>query len=225
MSGEHKSIHDEVHREVTRLPEKRKTKIDFVREQLRANPEVHFAGEVHHYHSDAPERGYWTETVDIIISRVNPIFNAGELNAFMDSLIADIEAFSRDGARERGDGGFELGKLHFDEVIGSIQTVTVTTIESSEPETLLRADRVVGELRTETNQVLRRKTKVRVYPDSVSASLVAEYEQGVENGSVDPDSSFSYAEHWLDGKQVEELKAKYSSGNPVSKISGFLKRK
>ena len=73
--------------ELAPLPEKPKSKLDAVREQLQANLNVYFAGELHHYYPSAPESSLWTETVDIVVAPTTPQFDADKLNTFMDSLI------------------------------------------------------------------------------------------------------------------------------------------
>lgn len=198
-----------------------KTKIATVREQLKANPDVYFAGEVYRYDSGAPEYGYWTEMVDMIVAPKIPQFDGDKLNLFMDSLISGIEPSSRDAARSQSDGYINLGKLYFDETIGSIRKTTLTTIVTTEPEIIQRADRQVGESREEWQAEIRRRTWVRVYPDPGSASAVYEYENGIANGTVEPNTSHGYAQHWLNGDQVRQLKRQYAQ-NPVSKVMGLL---
>lgn len=207
--------------ELALQPDKPKTKIDAVREQLQANPNVYFAGEIHCYHSGAPENSYWTETVDLIVAPTIPQFDADELNVFMNSLITDVELSNRDSARSRFDGGLELGKLYYDETIGSISKVTLTTIETTEPEIIQRAERTVGESRSERQDKMQRRTWVRVYPDRISAAAAYEYENGVANGTVQPNNTHDYVRHWLTVKQVRRLKAQ-GNQSLISGVRGIL---
>lgn len=223
MSSENKIVPTPTGAESPSQPDKLRTKIAAVREQLQVNPNVYFAGELHHYHPGAPEHGYWTETVDIIIAPTTPQFEADGLNTFMSGLIVDVELSSKDDACDHDDGGLALGKLYFDETIGSIRKVTQITIETSEPETILKAKRQLGESQTEWQGEIQRRTWVRVYPDPISAATVYEYETAVSNGTVEPNSAHEYAHHWLDGEQIRQLKEE-NSKTPISRIKGFLHR-
>ena len=198
-------------KELVHLPEKRRTKIELVREKLQANSEVFVAGEIHEYDARAQGFSSFTETVDIIISPVKPLFDVDELNTFMDSLFDEKEVSSRDAARTYQEDGMELGKLYFNEVIGSVRTESVITVETTEPETLQRAGRETGKFERVIEDDLRRRTWVRVYPDPISASVMAEYLQGESDGSADADGRYAQAHFLLTGKQIEELKAQYAN--------------
>ncbi|MEK7558999.1 MAG: hypothetical protein AAB521_01700 [Patescibacteria group bacterium] len=209
--------------EASATPERPRTKIDTVRELLKANPDVHLAGELHKYDSYAPQRGYFTEFVSIIVSPKNPEFDVDRLNSFMKNLIAEVDSTSIDRARNRIDGGIDLGRLYYDEIIGTLRTDKTEVIETTEPETVELAGRKVGELKTTDLRDIKRRTWVRIYPDTLSADAVYEYEHGVTTGAVEPDSVHSYTENWLTGEQVRELKSRYSRG-PVAMVKGFLQR-
>lgn len=200
---------------------KPKTKIAVVREQLQTNPNLYFAGEIHHYHSTAPESGDWTETVDIIVAPKKPIFDADKLNTLMDGLITNIEPSAKDKALNRSDGGLDLGKLYFDETIGTMQQITITKIQTAEPETIKKAKKTVGETRKENQYEMQRRTWVRVYPDSTSAAIVCEYENGVRNGTVESSSELGFARYWIDGEQLRQLKAQ-NSRSPITTVKRLL---
>jgi hypothetical protein len=208
--------------ELTPQPDRSRTKIAYVREQLHNNPKVYFAGEIHRYHPGAPEYSYWTETVDIIISPTTPQFEANQLNSFMDSLIVGMEPTSRDTARGGGTHDLNLGRLYFDETIGSLREVTLTTIETSEPDVLQRAGRIVGESKREKQRKIQRRTWVRVYPDPTSAQAVYEYENGVTAGTTEPSSTYEYADHWLTPEQVDKLRKQYTHEGIIDKAKRFL---
>ena len=209
--------------EVSPPSERPKTKIAAVREQLQANKDVYFAGEIHDFHPDAPNVGYWTETVSMIVAPTNPQFDVDKLNVYMDGLITEVDLSAKDRAYEENDGGIHLGKLYYDEAIGLIRIERTETIETTELETVQRAGKKVGETKAEEIKPLQRRTWVRVYPDTLSAHEVYEYEQGVINGTFEPNSIHGYTQHWLRGEQIRELKAQHSRG-PVSKVIGFLQR-
>lgn len=208
-------------KEISLAQEQLKTKLNIVREQLQANTDVYFAGEVHHYHNGAPEYGYWTETVDIIVSPIKPEFNPDKLNVFMNNLIVGLKNSAKDEARNNGGDGINLGRLYFDESIGTIHKTTITTITTTEPDTIKKADRVVGKSEEVWEGNMQRRTWVRVYPEPISAKTVYDYESGVANGDITQDSSYGYAQHWLTGEQIRKLKDQYSK-NPIKKITAFL---
>jgi hypothetical protein len=210
---------------VVALPtsERPQTKIALVREQLLGNPSLHFAGEIHHFNPTAPESGYWTETVDIIVAPKKPQFDLAGLNDFMDGLITGVELSARDEAYAQSDDGIHLGKLYYDETIGSMKKTTITVIDTTEPDTIQHAGRVVGETQTERTDKIQRRTWVRVYPDAISADTVYDYENGMANGTVEPNADHQYAQHWLNGEQVRHLRAQYSH-NPVAMAKSLLRR-
>ena len=147
----------------------------------------------------------------MVIAPKVPEFTAEKLNTFMDGLIQGIDPSQKDDARNLSDGGLQLGKLYFDEKIGKIRKVTTTTIESTEPDVLAKANNPVGEKTTDFEKDIQRRTWVEVYPDQVSAQTIYEYKIGVENQSVDESSPLSYSEHWLTGEQIKALKKQYAN--------------
>lgn len=198
----------------------RKSKLVIVREQLQANSRLFYAGEIFNHPPAGPGLGYWIETVDIIVAPVNSIFDIKKLNEFMDGLI-DVESSSRDAARQRSDGGIELGKLYYDESIGTRKQEIKNLVTAVDPEALQRAGITIGETHRTVDEEIRRRTWVRVYPDTLSAQTICEYEQGVMNGTVEPNSTFNYLQHWIDGEQVRRMRENQGY-NPFSRIAGIL---
>jgi hypothetical protein len=149
----------------------------------------------------------WLETADIIVAPIKPIYDPDKLNDFMDSLIPDMPRSARDEARQYDKkADFQLGKLYFDEVLGeTIREISITTT-TIEPEALKRAGVNVGKSHETKKESLKRRTWVRVYPDANSAQIIADYEQGIKNGTIEPNSTFDYIQHWFSPEQFENLK-------------------
>lgn len=173
-----------------------------VREGLQTNRGVYFAGEILHSNYGSG----WLEAVDIIVAPVKPIYDASKLNKFMDSLIPEIPRSARDEAYKISEGSdFSLGRLYFDETIGTTRKEIKITTTTVEPEALKRAGVSIGESHETKDEQLQRRIWVRVYPDVNSAQLVAEYEQGVKEGTVEPNSTFDYLAHWFSSKQFKDI--------------------
>lgn len=177
-----------------------------VRNQLQTNPQLFYAGEMFSHPSTDPEIRNWTETVDIIVAPVSPIFDAQELNKFMDGLIVGVQTSSRDQADPLEDGGLSLGKLYYDELIGTRRQEITTLVTAVDPEALQRAQIAVGEDQRTVIKNLLRRIWVRVYPNALSAQTIFEYEQGVMNGTVESNSTFDWLKHRIDGGQVRRMK-------------------
>lgn len=204
-------------------PNESDTKIHQIREQLKANPAVFFAGEIHAYYPSAPDYGYFSEGIDILVAPMNPLFSASELNAFMNALIKNLAYTSVDQASETNQGDLRLGKLYFDEQIGEQREITFTTIITNEPETLAKAGKEVGTVQRESVKKLLRRTWVRVYPDRASAQAMVEYEQGRANNTVDYDENHDSARFNLSRTQLDRLKENAKT-DPLAKIRGFFSK-
>lgn len=125
----------------------------------------------------------------------------------MDSLVPDIPRSARDKASKYNrESDFSLGKLYFDETLGETTREILITTTAIEPEALKRAGVPIGESRKTERESLRRRTWVRVYPDANSAQIIAEYERGLEDGTVEPNSTFDYMKHWFSAEQLEKLR-------------------
>ena len=174
-----------------------------LKEGLLADPRVFFAGEILH----SPYGAGWMEAVDIIVAPTKPIYDADRLNEFMDSFIPGLPRSARDEARKYDKkSDFQLGKLYFDETLGTTKREIRITTTTVEPEALERAGVHIGESHETEEELLQRRTWVRVYPDANSAQTVAEYERGVNEGTIEPNSTFGYLEHWITAEQFETMK-------------------
>lgn len=201
----------------TEIQERKVPLLQKVREGLQADKRVIFAGEILH-----PSHGQgWLETADIIVAPVKPIYDARELNKFMDSLVPEIPRSARDAASkndERSD--LALGKLYFDETLGEITREILTTTTATDPEALKRAGVTIGKSSKTEKELLQRRTWVRIYPDANSAQIITEYEQGCENGTVEPNETFENLKYWFSPRQLQELKD--LRGRQVSKRPKLL---
>lgn len=204
-------------RSISEPTESRRSVLDQVRAQLNAREDVYVGGEV----LTSPAGPGWTETVDILVAPVSPIYDPDKLNVFMDGLITGIQLSARDEAHDYMDGGIHFGMLYFDEDLGMNNEKIISHVTAFEPEALLRAGIKIGRTTRDREERLRRRTWVRVYPDSVVCQIAAQYEQGVREGTIEPDSTFSYLQHWITPEQVRELKRR---NNPFAKIAGLLGR-
>jgi len=201
----------------TEIQERRMSLLEKVREGLHSDRSVFFAGEIIH-----PNHGAgWLEAVDIIVSPVKPIYDPEKLNDFMDSLVPHLPRSAKDDARhydEKSD--FQLGRLYFDESLGSTRREIKIITTAVEPEALVRSGVQIGESHKTEDESLNRRTWVRVYPDTYSAQIVADYEKGVAEGTVEPDSKFSYMQHWFSSEQLKALKkAGWHSGLRIPRLT------
>lgn len=201
--------------------ERRKTplfKLDIVLSELKKNPNVYLAGMVIN-----PNHGYgWTEAVSIFVAPIKPTYKIDKLNHFMKGLIKDVKATCLDEACLYMEDGIHLGRLYYDEDICKIKSVIQSSIEAIDPDALSRSGLKVGSTTRNTEEILRRRTWVRVYPDVNSAQTIFQYEKGVEEGHIEPNNNLGYSEHWLTGEQIRKLK---QGQNPLSRISGLLRGK
>lgn len=200
-----------------------RSKLVVVREQLHSNPQLFYAGEVFKHPPAGSGIGYWTETVGIVVAPIKPIFDIKRLNDFMDGLIVGVETSARDAATPQDDeGGIHLGRLYYDEPIGTRKQEITTLVISVDSEALQRAGVAIGESHRTVDEEIRRRTWVRVYPDTLSAQTIFDYEYGVMNGLVEPNSTFSYLENWIDGEQIRRMKENQGY-NPFVRITRMLR--
>lgn len=201
------------------ISERPKTNLEVVREQLLADPNLFCAGELFRH----PITGYFAETVDVIVAPIKPIFDPEKLNEFMDTLIAGVKTSARDAAYLQDDGGIHLGKLYYDEPIGTKKQIITTHVAAIDPDALNRAGMTIGETQEAMDSQILRRTWVSVYPEPISASSLYKYESGLKNGTLEPSRDFEYIKHWLTGDQVRKLRTEYSRGT-FSRIAGLLKK-
>lgn len=125
----------------------------------------------------------------------------------MHSLVPDLPRSAQDDAWHRSEeSDFELGKLYFDESLGSTRKEIKIITTAIEPEALARSGIHIGESHETEEESLNRRTWVRVYPDAYSAQIVTDYEKGVAEGTIEPDSKFRYMQHWFSSEQIKALK-------------------
>lgn len=179
------------------------TLLEKVRESLLTDERVYFAGEILH----SPYGAGWLEAVDIIVAPVNPIYDAEKLNEFMHSLAPDIPRSTWDEARHYSmDSAFRLGKLYFDETVGSTTREIDITTTAVDPEALKRTGVHIGKSHETKEEELKRRTWVRIYPDTTSAKLIAEYEKGIKERTTEPIPLFEHMRFRLTSEQLDEIR-------------------
>lgn len=189
--------------DITEIPERRVPLLQQVRERLRADERVYYAGEI----IRSPYSIAWAEAVNIIVAPIKPTYNPDELNQFMDSLVPDLPRTSKDEARKYNKlADFQLGRLYFDEVLGTTEKEIKSTTTAVEPEALEKAGISLGVSHKTVEELHRRRTWVRVYPDANSAQLIADYEQGIEDGSVEPNDTLDHMQHWFSADEYKKIK-------------------
>lgn len=176
--------------------------LEQVREGLQKDLRVFLAGEIRICPFSS-----WLEAVSLIVAPVNPIYDPDELNRFMHSLVPGIGRSLMDEAAIFGKkSDFSLGRLYFDETIGRIKTKIDTITSASEPEILKKARIPLGKNHKEEETLFQRRTWVRVYPDTYSAQLVAEYEKGVQDGTVAYEDAFEGLSFLITSEQLDKLR-------------------
>jgi len=198
------------------IVESRRSVLDQVKEQLSKRKDIYVAGEI----TLSNAGGGWTETVSIVVAPKKPIYDFKKLNAFMDGLITGIKTSARDNATDYMGGGIHFGMLYFDEKLGASESEVITKIIAYEPEALLRAGIKIGESRKIGQNRLERRTWVRPYPDVEVAKLVADYEMGLKEGTIEYNDTLNHLHNWINPEQMRLLKA---NKKPFSNISGLLK--
>ena len=157
---------------------------------------------------------------DVYVAPIQPIFDANELNAFMQGIIS-IKPSSTHLAAQQSDGYLRLGKLYYDEVIGSIRKIVIEQVETTEPEIIQKVGGIVGETRTESTKAPQRRTAVKVYPERFSAQEVHDYQAGLARGAITRPMVGNMTDHWLEPDQIERLKALHHK-EPPAPIKGLL---
>lgn len=177
-------------------------------EQLRAkhaNQKLYLAGEISCYYQEC----CWTEAVDVFIAPVKPLFDAAELNSFMDGLLPGTKQISRQAACNRKDGGIYLGRLGYEEALDPTRESTIITIGATESGVARHAGLTTEETKTGGRDSLRRIIWIKVYPDPISAAAIFRYKHGVARETTEPNLPYEYACNWLTGEQAKELKIQY----------------
>lgn len=156
-------------------------KMQFVVDSLQANPDVVVVGGYeHNYLKDGQmptPNGFWSRTLDIYTHPKDPIYDADELNEFMYGLVPELEPTCSDRFRQYGDrrsGTLELGKLYYDEAIGTVATSAV--VQLKEGLSIVRAGILTPGWATSRTADLLQRTWVRVFPDAGHLADAAEGE-------------------------------------------------
>ncbi len=153
-------------------------KMQVVVDSLRANPDVVIVGgnEINNLSSGRwpNPSGYWSRTLDIFTHPIDPIYNADELNEFMFGLVPQLEPTCSDRFRGGGrkDGSLELGKLYYDECIGT--AALSATVQLKNGLSIVTAGTLAPEWEITRNLDLEQRTWVRVFPDAGHLADAAE---------------------------------------------------
>jgi hypothetical protein len=144
-----------------------------VRAALSANTEVKVVGVVEEHHFVG-----WTHTVRIVVAPRNPLTSTKKLQKLMMSLVPQTPTMKDDfwGGRE----WISLGKLYFDEQIGSVREDSVLKYEITDPDFEPGEDYVDRKKLVECHETrpLMRRTWVYLYPSIGMA------ERDIANGEV-----------------------------------------
>ncbi|MGC1176598.1 MAG: hypothetical protein WA843_00870 [Candidatus Saccharimonadales bacterium] len=145
-------------------------KMQIVVDSLRANPDVVIVGGYEKNYLASGEwpnpDGYWSRTLDIYTHPKNPMYNVDELNELMFSLVPELKPTLSDRFRggERQDGELELGKLYYDEAIGT--AALSATVQLKEGLSVVRSGLLTPQWKVEETKKLNQRTWVRVFPDA-----------------------------------------------------------
>ena len=153
-------------------------KMQVVVDSLRANPDIVVVGGHESNYLQTGQwpnpNGYWSRTLDILTHPVVPIYNADELNEFMFGLVPELKPTCYDRFRggSRKDRELELGKLYYDEIIGT--AALSATIKLKAGLSIVEAGEFASEWSASRTLDLRQRTLVRVYPDAGHLADAAE---------------------------------------------------
>src|SRR3989344_302279 len=142
-------------------------KMQIVVDSLRANPDVVVVGGHESNHLSTGEwpspSGYWSRTLDIFTHPKDPIYKADELNDFMFSLVPELEPSCSDPffGGERRNGNLQLGKLYYDESIGT--AALSATVRLKEGLSAVRSGLLTPEWSSDRTLNLEQRTWVRVF--------------------------------------------------------------
>lgn len=145
-------------------------KMQVVIDSLRNNPDIVVVGGFERNYLQSgnwpcPD-GFWSRTLDIYTHPVKPMYDGEELNEFMFGLVPEIKPTCSDrfrGGKGRKENGLELGKLYYDESIGT--AVLRATLQLKEGLSVVRAGVLEPEWNAGQTLDLKQRTWVRVFPD------------------------------------------------------------
>ena len=148
------------------------SKLATVRSALQNDHRLQIVSASEQTHFPHPHLG-WTHKVNFVVAPTTGIYTDKELQKFMLSLVPGLAPTTSD--RFMGwDTRLELGRLYFDENIGSEVIRHEITLNESD---FLPADVVEnGQADFEETRALRRRIWVRPYPDIEIAMVAEKYE-------------------------------------------------
>lgn len=145
-------------------------KMQVVVDSLRSNPDIVVVGGFERNYLESRQwphpNGYWSRTLDIYTHPVKPMYDGDELNDFMFGLVPELEPTCSDrfrGGKGRKENGLELGKLYYDESIGT--AALSATVQLKEGLSVVRSGLLAPEWEAAQTMDLRQRTWVRVFPD------------------------------------------------------------
>ena len=155
------------------------SKLHRVCKALLTNEKVAVEGQI----INSRASGGWTETVDILTGPKQEILDPTKLNEFMLSLIPGLEPLPVDTITAHGQH-FSVGKLYFDEPIGLRRTSGKIVTTAHDSYALARAGMQVGSRDIDDEEILKRRTWVRMYPNADLPRKYVAYLQAKHAGVV-----------------------------------------
>ena len=145
-------------------------KMQVVVDSLRSNPDIVVVGGFERNYLQNGQwprpNSYWSRTLDIYTHPVKPMYDGEELNDFMFGLVPELEPTCYDhfrGGKGRKENGLELGKLYYDESIGT--AALSATVQLKEGLSIVKSGVLVPEWQAGQTMDLQQRTWVRVFPD------------------------------------------------------------
>ncbi len=142
-------------------------KMHVVVDSLRANPDVVVVGGFEENYLTSGEwprpNGYWSKTLDIFTHPSEQLDSADEYNDFMLSLVPELKPTSVDIFRRYDEKSeLRLGKLYYDEKIGSMLLTSTVILDSGL--SIVKNDGLEETWVVDQQKDLLQRTWVRVYP-------------------------------------------------------------
>lgn len=151
------------------------SKLSQVKKALLGNPEIIVIAtkEINYLPG---ENGFFSHTVDFFVApKVGTLSTAEELQTLMMSLVPEIKPTSVDNFDDRGDDKMSLGKLYFDEYIGTRNIEIVLTDED------MFSIKGCFDGKIEQSTKIERRVWVRLYPNIQAAKSA---ERGIDQYSI-----------------------------------------
>lgn len=141
-------------------------------EQITANPNAELVGEIHGRHSLTHPA-----SMELLVAPTTPLYDPESLNLFMDGLVTLGPARRHPSEPHQAKKDYVvLGKLCFDEVVGSKKVQTTTHTRAIDPRILEELGIEEGEKIDEQVTDITRRIWLRVYPTIRLAKDVWSYE-------------------------------------------------